>query len=454
MTHSDDILRGTPYLIESDSISQEHFYKSAQRSVEFKEKARRQNERIQREATEALGPYLTATRTDLVAESNVIEGYDWTKEQVREVVLMNRELLDGSTRTLIDSVRSDRRVYEVLGLYKAHEVAEAWASNPRPPLAHEIRELHHIILGDTHISGAYKRFPNEIEGSPLRTAEPFDVPRLILDVADWWAAGSADPVLTATVVHAWLVHIHPFEDGNGRLARVLANLELARHGYPPLLVRAESDRGEYFAALAESDEGNILPLYELFVRLMRRQVTLMSTPGYVDALINDRFLASNRDRFRFWLATLEQFESVFTHALGVQGLDWRVHGRPTLESFSLLGTRNRDGNGWWITAGAHRQPHEWLLWFGYRSEVVGDLIGEQVLYPSLFVARRDHDPDAPHPYRPWLMLNELGANVPEEIALLPVRANGVCLKRGYDDLWLSVPAAADRIARALADEVH
>ncbi|GAA1744073.1 hypothetical protein GCM10009766_23930 [Microcella frigidaquae] len=217
----------------------------------------------------------------------MIEGYFWTKDEVREVILKNAELLDAPTRNLVESVKSDARVYEVLGLYKAHEIAEEWLTSYAPPTAAEVRELHRLILGDTYIAGRYKTGPNEIEGSNLQTAEPMDVGRLMLNLSDWWRAGSEDPVLTATVVHAWLVHIHPFMDGNGRLARVIANLELARNSYPPLVLRAQSDRAEYYAALAESDEGNILPLYKLFVRVMQRQVRLMSSPSYVDDLIEE-----------------------------------------------------------------------------------------------------------------------------------------------------------------------
>jgi Fic family protein len=55
---------------------------------------------------------------------------------------------------------------------------------------------------------------------------------------------------TAFEAHRRLMHIHPFNDGNGRTARLLMNLVLIRGGYPPVAVRPE-DRLEYIRGLAE-----------------------------------------------------------------------------------------------------------------------------------------------------------------------------------------------------------
>ena len=53
------------------------------------------------------------------------------------------------------------------------------------------------------------------------------------DWEHWSVANSGAPVLTrAIVLHAWLTHIHPFTDGNGRTARAIMNLELVRGGFP------------------------------------------------------------------------------------------------------------------------------------------------------------------------------------------------------------------------------
>jgi hypothetical protein len=85
-------------------------------------------------------------------------------------------------------------------------------------------------------------------------------------MADWqsWSAEHLDanaPIRSA-VLHAWLAHIHPYVDGNGRTARAIGNLELIRAGYPPIVIK-KVERDRYYDCLAESDEGDLGPFLEL-----------------------------------------------------------------------------------------------------------------------------------------------------------------------------------------------
>ncbi len=77
---------------------------------------------------------------------------------------------------------------------------------------------------------------------------------------------------TPEVKSAWLHHrftqIHPFQDGNGRVARALASLVFLREGLFPLVIR-ESDRKEYIDALETADAGDLGPLVSLFARRQR-----------------------------------------------------------------------------------------------------------------------------------------------------------------------------------------
>lgn len=431
MHDAESLLVGTPYLIAGDSGSAIRFRAAATRSSETRRKATETNARIVAEAQEVLDPYLRAARTDLVAESNVIEGMQWSAQEVRAVVATHHELLSAPTRTLVDGVKSDPRVYEALGLYRAHEIAETWSEQERVPRTHEIRELHRLILGAVSGSGEFKQFENAIGGSAHRTTSVADTPRVMLELADWWGVGTPDPLLTATVVHAWLAHIHPFEDGNGRLSRILANLELARHGYPALTVRAASDRGEYYAALAASDEGDLLPLYELFGKVLRRQAKIMARPHYVRAVIEDRLLASESQRHKFWLSTLGQFTTALGESLRERGALFEVQGTLDPASFSLLCDRDVEGNGWFATVRQHGQQSEWLLWFGFRSDKWMDIDSSSV-YPSIFISRRDRTPGAMHPYTQHFPRSDIDGRVPDEISVIPAVPSPVKQRFGFD----------------------
>lgn len=82
----------------------------------------------------------------------------------------------------------------------------------------------------------------------------------------------AEPSYPPEVRSAWLHHrftqIHPFQDGNGRVARALASLVFLREGLFPLVVR-ESDRQEYIGALEAADAGDLSSLISFFVRRQR-----------------------------------------------------------------------------------------------------------------------------------------------------------------------------------------
>ena len=85
----------------------------------------------------------------------------------------------------------------------------------------------------------------------------------------------AEDAHTPEVKAAWLHHrftqIHPFQDGNGRVARALASLVFLRDGLFPLVVR-ESERQEYIGALESADGGDLSPLVSFFVRGQRESI--------------------------------------------------------------------------------------------------------------------------------------------------------------------------------------
>jgi len=63
--------------------------------------------------------------------------------------------------------------------------------------------------------------------------------------------------LKRKLFHYKFIRIHPFDDGNGRLARILMNLILMKSGYPPVVIKTEA-KNEYYKALQQADGGNEL----------------------------------------------------------------------------------------------------------------------------------------------------------------------------------------------------
>ncbi len=80
---------------------------------------------------------------------------------------------------------------------------------------------------------------------------------------NWFnAASSMDPVLKAGVAHFWFVTIHPFEDGNGRIARALADMALARSDgtkdrFYSMSSQIAAERNEYYHKLEMAQRGDV-----------------------------------------------------------------------------------------------------------------------------------------------------------------------------------------------------
>jgi Fic family protein len=82
------------------------------------------------------------------------------------------------------------------------------------------------------------------------------------------------PAVTGALAHYNMVRIHPFDDGNGRGARLLMNLILMRRGYPPAIIRND-EREDYLDALDQADRGDMGPFVELTVRALVRTEKMM-----------------------------------------------------------------------------------------------------------------------------------------------------------------------------------
>lgn len=441
------MLEGTPYLISDGSAADRKFRRVITKSSNVRQLAQKVGARIQEQAADVFASFGLVLRSELVAESNQIEYNNWTSEEVRTEVLRNRELLELPVHSFMESVRADTRVYEVLGLYRAQLVADDWAASSIRPRETEIRQLHGLITADKHYAGRYKIAPNEIGGSRHVPPGPADAAVGMHTLAHWLESGTGDPALDATLVHAWLVHLHPFEDGNGRIARLLANLVLSQSEYPPLIIRADSDRGEYYDALACSDDGDILPLFELFVRVMRRSVRRMGQPDYVENVIRDRMLTSPSRQRELWQVVVQGFTDEFRRSLRSDGFDAHLQGYPSDASFLDLAESNPDGNSWYLKVSDRDGKTRWLLWFGFNSEMYTDTYETKSDYPSILLSMRDEHPAALHPYSFIQPGSE--DSLATEIVLIPGRAKPARILIGHIWYELSVSSAAREAAKRL-----
>lgn len=187
-------------------------------------------------------------RLDITFTSNAIEGNTLTAGETALVVEKGITVSGKPLRDHLEATDHAKALDWVLDIA---------ARETRPPGEADIRTLHALVVAgsDSAIAGQYAdraRFVNTTTGQhqfPI----PAEVPALMGDFADW-LRGAATGARTAFDAHRRLVAIHPFNDGNGRTARLLMNLVLARDSYPAIAIRPE-DRPRYLAALEADQAG-------------------------------------------------------------------------------------------------------------------------------------------------------------------------------------------------------
>ena len=198
--------------------------------------------------------------------SNHIEGNTLTYGQTMSLLIHGK--VEGN---------APMRDYEEM---KAHHAAleyvkQAAKESERPLTEAFIRQVHQIMMKEdytvydnrggqpiqytVHV-GIYKTRPNSVKtqtGELFEYASPEETPSLMTDLVAWYNAAKAEgklsPLQLASLFHFRYIRIHPFEDGNGRIARLMVNYILASYGYPMIVVHTE-DKNNYLSALEKCDD--------------------------------------------------------------------------------------------------------------------------------------------------------------------------------------------------------
>ncbi len=211
-------------------------------------------------------------RLDWNYHSNAIEGNTLTLGETRAFLLegltakgkpfKDHQDIKGHNQ-LIQFLEAFVRQKEVLGeaaIREMHKIllVEPYHVEARTPDGQTTRKL--VKLGE------YKTEPNFVQtatGEWIRYALPEDTAPKMAELVGWYRqqieTRSEHPLLVAALFHHRFTNIHPFDDGNGRMARALMNLILMREGFPPVIIK-DKQRQEYVAALRKADAGDTAEL--------------------------------------------------------------------------------------------------------------------------------------------------------------------------------------------------
>lgn len=208
-------------------------------------------------------------RLDWNYHSNHLEGNTLTYGETKALLLFN---ITAQGKPLKDHI-------EVTGHNEAINWVLDMVKGDRPLTENFIRQIHTLLLKKpyevdaitpegkptkkkVHV-GEYKKTPNHVKtvtGEIFRFATPEETPAKMTDLLNWYNEKIEDedvnPILLAAEFHYKFIRIHPFDDGNGRTARIIMNFVLMKYGFPPTIIKTQ-DKENYFAALRLADAGNI-----------------------------------------------------------------------------------------------------------------------------------------------------------------------------------------------------
>ena len=228
-------------------------------------------------------------RLDWNFHSNHIEGNTLTFGETKALILFN---ITAQGKPLKDHL-------EITGHNQVLKTIEDLVKTDFPLTENFIRELHTILLKSSYEVdaitpdgqpskkkieiGRYKTTPNHVitkTGEIFRFASPEETPSKMHDLLDWYSkkliTPDLNPIFLAAEFHYSFIRIHPFDDGNGRIARILMNFILMKYGFPPVIIRTE-DKINYFSALqqVDSDTSKIEIFIEYIAENLVKSLELM-----------------------------------------------------------------------------------------------------------------------------------------------------------------------------------
>ena len=237
-------------------------------------------------APEKLQALKKVATIESVGSSNRIEGNKLSDKQVEELLSrINKQSF------------ANRDEEEVAGYAKlADTIFEDWEVIPLSE--NYIKQLHKILLEysskDEKHKGEYKKISNAVTaydnngkelGVVFETATPFETPLKMKELIEWTNKNLADrfyhPLIVIGVFVVNFLAIHPFQDGNGRLSRVLTNLLLLKSGYTYVPYSStesiiEDNKEGYYRALRQTQttlnsEPNYEPWLMFFLKTLQKQ---------------------------------------------------------------------------------------------------------------------------------------------------------------------------------------
>lgn len=396
---------------------------------------------------------------DRVHSSAVTEGNRLSRRET--IVVLTTGLLEAGSR---------KDHLEVRNLAGAMVALEDVLRNREPMTPGLFRTLHSLLLADLdpEQAGQFRTENVAISGAKVLPPHFHDVPELVRELlgAPAFYAGDLNPMQLAAWAHWAVARVHPFKDGNGRMARLVQDYLLLRSHYVPAPLNAEDREGGYYAALEASDLGNGKALLELVakntIRTADKYLSIIrDEDANVNWIANVTKAATEKVRdteHRIFLGVqrasniLKSEFAAIVDSLHIPGLGVRLRdfGSLTIDQFHEIVVKGRAKRTWlfavdfWID----ESRLSYMIWYGSHHSTAFDIAAQLPSKVVLLLSAEEED-------RYYHLLDELGEDrvtlrelVPDQTSFWRRRYNPVTERQEWDQ-----DLTAGQVAREFFQEV-
>ena len=300
-----------------------------------------------------------------VYNSNAIEGNTLTLRETKSVLETGGIIDVGRRREATEAINLGNAIFEVQALV---DDRQSWSDVAR------FRAVHRTLLAgiEDYAAGVIRSERVMITGAKHQPPNPLKLDSLLEEFfGKLREAADVEPVWLATWVHWAIARIHPFLDGNGRMARLWQDLVLFGHRLTASVIR-QQDRSEYYEALSSADDGNFNALTQLVARSLSKTLQIyINAQREVDELqnwavevvgeSNARLDEERKLEYLRWARQMDDlrdaFERCATQVTNVSDGSVEVQ----VSSFDTI-----DQSTWETLRSGGRAARTWFFWTNFR----------------------------------------------------------------------------------------
>ncbi len=222
-------------------------------------------------------------RVKYTYHTNSIEGNTLTESETRSFIETGMTVSGKPLRDFTETKNIPEALNMIIDMAQAN----------KPLRLSDLLDLHKIVVKDTEEAepGYFRKGFVRIGNSPYVPPPVYELDNLVDEMLTYSNNNpdKLNPYELAFKTHLWLVSIHPFEDGNGRVTRLVAGLIQLRHHMPPIIIKREHRRRYWSVLRATQKQEGLKPYYDFmaeeYIATLIEYVTAARQTGPEDNLV-------------------------------------------------------------------------------------------------------------------------------------------------------------------------